>query len=135
MKRDLDLIRGLMEAFEDCPAGEPIFQVNLDTEKAEAEVAAHINLLIDIGYLKGECSWMKDFVTVNPDGTRSASHISLRIEGITWTGYDFLDAARNEEVWAVTKTRLKKAGSWTFGLAVEMLKEEAKKRLGEFLPS
>jgi hypothetical protein len=52
------------------------------------------------------------------------------ITNLTWKGHDFLDAARSDTVWNATKGPLAKVGAWTFGLVLEVLKEEAKRQIG-----
>lgn len=121
MKRDLDTIRLLMEAFEKCPPGDMIQTITGEFPvSSKSEVFAHIQMLIDAGYLEGN-------VRVYPDPPGGGS---MHIKRITWEGYDFLDAVRNNDVWEKVKRGAKTAGSWTVGLLLELAKEEAKQRLG-----
>lgn len=123
MKRDLDLCRELMMAFEECPPGRPIQQLHMPKEHDPVMVLAHIDLLLKAGLLEGYCRPIPN----NPMGG------ILQIKSITWAGHDFIDSARSESVWNVTKERLKKAGSWTFGLLLDALKEEARRQIGGLL--
>ena len=82
------------------------------------DVLEHVALMCDAGLLEGNCKPIIGHVCV----TR-----------ITWLGHDFLDAARNEDVWQKTKEKTKAAGSWTFGLVLDILKAEAAKRVGGLL--
>lgn len=125
MKRDLDLVRELLEVFErELQGGVPIQQFTLEKDYDFRVVIGHLDLMIEHGLIRGECQ----------PSCGDPSQTVLAIEAITWQGHDFLDAARNDTVWKAAKERLKKAGAWTFGLVLEVLKDEAKKRLGEFLP-
>ena len=124
MKRDLDLVRKIMESLEMIPAGAPVTTFNVEVEADATTVLEHLALMINAGLLEGE-SWPNAEM---PDGG------NFFIERITWSGHDFLDSARSEEVWQKTKARLKSAGGWTFALVLELLKDEAKKLAGPFLP-
>ncbi len=123
MKRDLDLCRELMLAFEALPPG-PTASVSIQTKEPRPVLMQHISLLIDAGMLEGEC-------TVDPQ-SYYGGHFFIR--GITWAGHDFLDSAKSDGAWNAAKERIKQAGAWTFGLLLELLKEEAKKRLLPLLP-
>ena len=47
-----------------------------------------------------------------------------------WAGHDFLEAARNEDIWTKAKNRiLLTGGAWTFDLLKTLLVELAKKNL------
>jgi hypothetical protein len=51
-------------------------------------------------------------------------------ERMTWSGYEFLDAARNEELWRETKEAVeKKAGSAPFQVFHELLLRGLRTRL------
>lgn len=119
MKRDLDLARKLMETFEALPGGKPITSFSGEFGSAsKLDVMEHIALLCDAGLLQGEC---------HPEYKRFVIH------RITWAGHDFLDAGRDEDVWQTARKRLKQAGSWTFELVLETLKEEARRRLASLI--
>lgn len=53
---------------------------------------------------------------------------------ISWQGYDYLDAVRDEENWRKTQAALKKIGGGTFEIAKELavayMKQTAKEKLG-----
>jgi len=119
MKRDMDLIRQIMKAIEELPAEGPFTSFQLqDCGKDSREIMEHVALLVRSGYLEAICE---------PEYNR------MIIQRITWVGHDFLDAARDDEVWQEAKTRLKKIGSFTFAIVLEVLKDEAKKRLGRLI--
>ena len=65
-----------------------------------------------------------------PTAFRGAS-AGLRL---TWSGHEFLDAMRDDNVWKKVRYHVIKPGvSWTVSLLFEALKNEARIRLG--LPS
>jgi hypothetical protein len=125
MKRDLDLIKELMLAFEKMPPGEVAQTLQMEVEYDAVEVLEHVALLVQAGLLEGEC---------HPDPSMEGGGF-FAIHRVTWSGHDFLDAVRNDSVWNATKERLKKVGSWTFDLVVELCKDEVKRRIGGFLTS
>ena len=89
-------------------------------ENTPVEVVEHIELMIDAGLIEGEAH-------TDPQNGRCGIFV---ISKLTWAGHDFLNAARSNDVWNATKRRIGKAGSWTFGLVLEVLKEEAKCHIG-----
>ena len=125
MKRNLDTVRKLLKEFELSPAGETIDIVKGEYDNTPNEIVAHIELMIKAGLLEGEAY---------PSETGGDDYY-FWIEKITWSGHDFIDAARNEDVWNTTKRKLTQAGSWTFSLVLEVLREEAKRRIGVSLGS
>ena len=120
MKRNLDTVRRLLELVESQPAGQPLVTFSGSFENTPVEVVEHLQLMIDAGLIEGEAQ-------TDPEMEGGGIFV---ISKLTWAGHDFLDAARSEEVWNATKRRIAKVGSWTFGLVLEVLKEEAKRRIG-----
>jgi Hypothetical protein (DUF2513) len=83
MKRDMDLIRLVLLNWE---SGGVDF-----TGYSEGEQIYHSALLIEAGYLKGE---------VIPGDSEDGSGVAgVCVNGLTWAGHDFLDAARNQTIW------------------------------------
>ncbi|HCN31040.1 MAG TPA: hypothetical protein DIT64_20455 [Verrucomicrobiales bacterium] len=114
MRRDLDVVRQLLELFEKELPGHPVRQIAGEFGIPAIKVCEHIALMCEAGLLEGNCQ---------PITGR------IYVKRITWAGHDFLDAARNEDVWQKTKEKAKAAGSWTFALILEILKTEAAKRI------
>jgi hypothetical protein len=81
-------------------------------------------LLKEAGLIKGKVA--------PPSAMKGASVIpsAAIIKDLTWLGHDFASSIKSDKVWDSSKERLKKAGSWTFDLLLECLKQEAKKRIG-----
>lgn len=117
MKRDLDLCLEILREFEKQPPGG--FQVQYDSPEA----IEHISLMVDEGLITGHVFPGQP----HPGGT-------ALINKITWEGHDFLGAAKDQTIVAAAIKRLKKVGGWTFSLLLEVLKDEAKQRLGLALP-
>jgi hypothetical protein len=120
MKRNLDTVRKLLVLIEAQPAGQPLMTFSGNFENTPAEVVEQIELMIDAGLIEGEAR-------TDPESEGGGIFV---ISKLTWAGHDFLNAARSDNVWNATKRRIGKAGSWTFGLVLEVLKEEAKRHLG-----
>ncbi len=120
MKRNLDTVRKLLELADAQPAGQPLITLSGSFENTPVEVVEHIQLMIDAGLIEGEAY-------TDPKMERGGIFV---ISNLTWAGHDFLNASRNDDVWNTTKSRIAKAGSWTFGLVLEVRKEETKRRIG-----
>ena len=89
-------------------------------EVGAAKVVEHIQLLCDA-----------KLVVATFGGTAQGKITSGRIERLTWAGHEFLSASKDESTWQ--KVRTKVVGptiSWTWSILLEMLKEEAKAKLG-----
>jgi hypothetical protein len=111
MKRNMDIVRTLLLRAE---AADGSISINDPVE------TYHLRIMIDAGLVKGRIS-----EEISSDAPRHSY-----IHSLTWAGHEFLDAARNDTVWNSTKRRITKAGSWTFGLVLEVLKAEAKRHIG-----
>jgi uncharacterized protein DUF2513 len=120
VKRNLDTVRKLLDLAEPQPAGEPLMKFSGVFDNTAVEVIEHMALMIDAGLIEGDA---------RPDPDSPGGGVFI-INNLTWKGHDFLDAARSDTVWNATKGRMAKAGAWTFGLVLEVLKEEAKRQLG-----
>lgn len=118
MKRDMDLVRGMLLAIEDdvLRFGEGTDNGGLDAP--DDVITAHLRLLEQAGLIE---------VMSRPISG------PIYIRGLTWDGHDFLDAVRDPEVWKRTKDGALTVGGWTFGLMKELgvayLKQVAKERL------
>lgn len=114
MTRDMDLIRAILISMEK--------QENSSNQKwsssfdgfTDEEVGFHCHLLDQAGLIKAA------------DATSMGNSHPYAIPlSITWAGYDFLSAARDDTLWKKAKaTVMKPAMSWTFDLVKEWLKGE-----------
>jgi hypothetical protein len=114
MKRDMNLIRLLLLETE----GEDP-KPDLSAYSVEARVY-HSALLIEAELVHGE-------VVLNADG-QPVGAVVLRP---TWSGHEFLDAARNDTIWHKAGERIKKSGvDVTLSLVKEILNQLLKDSLG-----
>ena len=120
MKRDFDLVRKILLEIEAAPIEVTNFSFNtLEGYDDMAVVNEHIDLLIDAGLVKGAV--MRGLSGI----------VAVSIQGLTWKGYDFIDAAKDDSIWTKAKeTVLKPTVAITFGLLLDWLKQEAKMKLG-----
>lgn len=115
MKRDMELIRDILFWLEENDCGFPIIP-----EKEEQEIGYHCHLLADSGLIRAANA------TSSEDTVPQAIPIS-----ITSAGHDFIDSARSKTVWSTVRGKiLSTTGSVSIALMTELLKEEAKRRLG-----
>jgi hypothetical protein len=86
----------------------------------DEQIGFHVFLLGESGLAK--------VLENTPLQSQSPSALPLHL---TWAGYEFLEAAKDETLWGKAKTVvIKPAGGVAFGVLVEWLKAEAKARLG-----
>ena len=110
MQRDMDLIRQILLKMEEYPDPDGPPDIELENYSHE-EIHHHIRLLAEAGFIFAE----------NASGFGS---IDMMPERITWEGYEFLDAARNENIWSEFKETLKEKGlAVPFALAQGLLME------------
>lgn len=111
MKRDINIVRDLLLRSE---AADGSVTINDPLE------TYHVRIMLDAGLIEGR---------INDEVTSDAPRHS-HIHNLTWSGHDFLDAARDETVWRTAKEKVLKPGvSWTFELLKDILKSLAKQQL------
>jgi hypothetical protein len=119
MKRDMDLIRKILlklEEHEHGHAPEP-FKVEGYTDEL---VGFHVHLMGEAGLLR----------VANITGFDDSSPMAIP-SSILPVGYDFLDAARNDKIWAQVKKRLAdEAVSVPITVFLAMLKAKIAEKLG-----
>ena len=94
MKRDMDLVRKILIAIEEHPSGYAPEKLEIDGY-SEDEIGHHVHLM-------GQAN----LLTV-VDSTHMQSTSPVAIAGsITWTGHEFLSAAKSDSVWNQAKNRL-----------------------------
>jgi hypothetical protein len=105
MKRDMDLVRSIILACSEHEHGfAPDFQIDgYSTEQVEY----HKYLMVEAGLLQGKTYSVAGSET--PVATVSA---------MTWEGHDFLEASRDDKIWAKAKQATSAAG----GMAFDVLK-------------
>lgn len=121
MKRNLDLIRTILRDIEKKPDGSTYFEIRPPEGVEMSTFMAHLELLIDAGFIKGK---------VGEYALRS-----YEINRLTWQGHEFLDATRDDALWSKAKKKVTgEAMSWTISLLLEYLKQEVRTRLGLPIP-
>jgi Hypothetical protein (DUF2513) len=116
MKRDMDLVRNLLleiEEWDDSPGERTLGKRNEGI--SEQKIYDHLEIMAEAGLIIG----MRTAGAYYPDR-------------ITWNGYDFLDAVRNESTWQRTQDKIKSSfGTLPFDMvkavAIEIAKAEMKK--------
>lgn len=118
MTRDMDLVRAILLKVEATPANQHIDDVEPEGYDENA-IAEHVEMLIDGGLLDGKV------LISGMGGDRIASY---HVKKLTWKGREFLDATRNDTVWAKTKKLIAdKGGGVPFEITVALAIEAAKK--------
>ncbi len=125
VQRDMDVIRDLLLRIEADPTfngqhwllpKEADLGVLGMTGHSVEEVAYHLNLLIEVGFLKGRPS---------PDQMGMPL-----ISKLTWQGHEFLDDIRDDGIWSKTKERIRGLPSVALGIVMQIAEAEIKKKLG-----
>jgi hypothetical protein len=108
MQRDVDLIRQILLEIEAHADTRRLVAIRGEGYSSE-QVAYHVKLLYEAGLI--------DAVNVSGMG-----RLDWRAKSLTWSGHEFLDATRNENVWHRVKAELKDRG---LSLPFELVKELA----------
>lgn len=106
MKRDPELIRNILLDVESSPPGQPINGFTYE-DKEQPEILEHVVLLVDAEFIEGE-------VVLGASGQPHGCYIKR----LTWKGHEFLDSARDEEVWRKVLTQVRER---TVSVSLEVL--------------
>ena len=122
MKRDLDLYRRILLAVEQSDNG-PDDPIELDfvDEYAQGVVSYHVMLLDEEGLIRGVR------LLVVPSVPDPYAWFPKRL---TAAGHNFLDAARNDDIWNEGKKCLKKVGSASLDVLLPILVQLVKQTVG-----
>lgn len=105
MKRDMDLIRVILQTIEDRPANKVTVEV---PGRTLDEIRLHLNLLQDVGLVSGVSF------------TRGSAYCMR----MTFQGYDFLEAIRKDTVWQKAKDiAVERTGGMTLDVLIEIAKQ------------
>jgi len=86
----------------------------------EEQVLYHCGLVIEAGLVDGK-------VIRGNQG----QIVGAVMQQLTWAGHDFLDAARNENIWKRAQEKIASiGGAWTVEILKALLLREAKNALG-----
>lgn len=109
MKRDMDLVRRILLAAADLPPNEQLESLDGVDESVFTQ---HVIWLEEAGLVK---ALIADFL----EGSQA------EVTRLTWAGCDFVDAIRDDTLWAKAKTSvLKPSMSFTFDVLKDWLKAE-----------
>lgn len=104
MKRDMDLVRSILLAFENDGSrrhGKTILAELADDD----QINMHLDLLEDAGFLEAK--------VFRPVKGGVSIHSGWRV---TWEGHEFIEKIRDPEIWKKTKAGASKVGSWSIKL-------------------
>ena len=105
MRRDMDLVRSILLQVEGAESDVPLSDLTCD-KWSMAEVAYHVEMMQAHGLLDAT-------IHRGSHGTVVLGEVS----GLTWDGCDYLDAIRDDGVWAKTKKLVREAvGSTTMAV-------------------
>ena len=93
MKRDMDLIRAMLLKIEEYPHGYSP-QIEIDGYDGE-QIGYHAVLLGEAG-----------LAVVENTSAHGANSPSAMVVRITWSGHEFLDAARDKTIWNQAKDKI-----------------------------
>ena len=93
MKRDMELIREIRLAVEEAPSPDDDIELIL-VDHAPEVVSYHVKLLHQAGLIEAVDRSTMDEFEWSP-------------RSLTWSGHEFLDAARSSTVWQKTMSKLK----------------------------
>jgi hypothetical protein len=101
MQRNMDLLRSILLRMEESQHHSVSLNEMAGVGANGETVGGHLRLLADANYVEA----------VALGQSIKATHWR-----ITWTGYEFLESVRNDEIWTKTKTGASKVGSWSVKL-------------------
>lgn len=118
MKRNLDLARNILLAIENDEeaTGRGLVSLCIDDGYSQEEVAYHVKLLHEAGLIEA----------IDRSG---GIHLRWDPQSLTWYGHEFLDSARNENIWEKGKKLAEKVGNSSFQMVLETLLKLAKDQL------
>ncbi|BAK45582.1 DUF2513 domain-containing protein [Eggerthella sp. YY7918] len=89
MKRDMNLVRTLLIEIEGADSQIIFTDASIDGYTLN-DIAFHIELMDSHGLLFG----------ANTQYTSSGRAVNATVEGLSWDGFDYLDAIRSPKVWS-----------------------------------
>ena len=116
MKLDKDLVRKILLAIE-ADESPPLGLIELTIEGYSTEIVSyHVEILNEADLIEG-----RDLTSF--DGYHWAP------TRLTYSGHEFLDSIRDNEIWRLTKEGAKKAGQASIGFIWELAKAYGKQAL------
>jgi len=121
MKRDMNLIREILLKLEEREPDAGAINVGPIEGVSKAEISHHTYLLHEAGLIRGVKSY--------PNGTfRTPQIVPICL---TWSGHDFLEEARDPERWGKAMTVMEGLGTFTIGVAREILTGMIRTQMGQ----
>lgn len=96
MRRDLDLVRSLLLAAEESDGA--FDALRMPCKFTEEEIAFHVELMTAHGLIEAKVERGFGGMPTQAD-----------IDGLTWEGFDYLDAIRSPKVWKASRDAIAKA--------------------------
>lgn len=116
MKRDLDLVRSILLKVESAENEIELMELQ-DEVHTTSVVVYHLGLLEACRLI--DAKFFRDM---------NGKVIDATVFGLTWDGQDYLDAMRDDRVWAKTKSAIRNSvGSTTFEVVKRVCVEVATK--------
>lgn len=115
MKRDMELIRDILQIAENLEAGQTSGVAS--NEHSEHEIAEHIALLKEAGLIEA---------IIRNDNKGCPSGAIIR--RLTWEGHEFLAKAKNDTVWKKVLQQAEEKGMSTSMTVINGLLEAAAKK-------
>jgi hypothetical protein len=98
MKRDMDLVRGILLEIENSYVSTAICDLHIDGYDMNT-IAYHCKILHEVGFIS-------DYKAQYADNKL----YSFRVGSLTWEGNDYLDKVRDNTIWRKTKDAIKDKG-------------------------
>lgn len=119
MKRDLELLREIVARAEAAEIGDVVRSDGFPGRRGQ-DVAAHMLLLKEAGLVDAAFTHVRGF-PVPPVG---------EVYRLTHQGHDFLDAARDEDVWERLRTELARGRHLPLSVVFKLLLTYSEQQLG-----
>ncbi|HET7144451.1 MAG TPA: DUF2513 domain-containing protein [Anaerolineales bacterium] len=134
MKRSIELVRLILFAMEDSDT--PVFSTNTFPKisgYSEKQISHHIKIMTQANLLhcdkETSRSEYKHRGVLNP----VVNEYKYEYYSISWQGYEFLDAFRDEVRWGAVKNIMEKAGGFYVEIALDIAKNMAKKDVARII--
>ncbi len=116
MRRDMDLVREILQQIEAWPNAQGWIEFDLPDRSLE-EVIYHIEIMAKAGLIEAHDA-----------STLARSY--WKAKKLTWNGHEFLEAARSDTIWQRAKALMaEKGGGTSFEVMLALLKELAKRQI------
>ena len=116
MRRDMDLVREILQQIEAWPNAQGWIEIDLPDRSPE-EVSHHVEIMAKFGLIEA-----LDVSTLSGPDWKATK--------LTWNGHEFLEAARSDTIWQKAKSRLtERVGGVPFDVMLALLLDIAKRQV------